>query len=65
MTLAGAKEYFKKAESDLECRTDALQNKKQKKSNNSLFSAARSWNVNHAKLKIVLKGFGTNNYISL
>ena len=31
MTLAGAKEYFKKAESDLECRTDALLNKKQKK----------------------------------
>ena len=31
MTLAGAEEYFKKAESDLECRTDALLNKKQKK----------------------------------
>ena len=45
MTLAGAKEYFKKAESDLECRTDALLNKKQKKSNNSLLSAVRSWNV--------------------
>ena len=45
MTLAGAKEYFKKAESDLECRTVALLNKKQKKSNNSLLSAIRSWNV--------------------
>ena len=31
MSLGGAKEYFKKAESDLECRTDALLNKKQKK----------------------------------
>ena len=45
MSLAGAKEYFKKAESNLECRTDALLNKKQKKSNNSLLSAVRSWNV--------------------
>jgi len=42
MSLAGAKEYFKKGESNLECRTDALLNKKQKKSHKSLLSAIRS-----------------------
>ena len=69
MSLAGAKEYFKKAESNLwmSNRCFAGQETK-KKSNNSLLFSCKKLEcklLNQAKLKTVLKRFGTNNYISL
>ena len=43
--LVERKNTLRKLNLTFECRTDALLNKKQKKSNNSLLSAVRSWNV--------------------